>query len=230
MGLCRIWIFPMSKLELKKTNLAEQAYSVLHDLLLSGERFPPGAKISVEELSRELGVSRSPVWAAIAKLEAEGIVEVRPRQGVFFIGFDHKRLRELFYVREVLEGSIARLAAQHGDPQSLAALRASVERQRKAGAEGDLETYAEEASGFHQVLAKSSGNQVLEEMVQKLLAQIHAMCVRRTRRVGFLERLEEEHAALVEALERGDADAAEEAARAHVRRVAALDYSAMGEA
>jgi len=216
----------MSKLELKKTNLAEQAYQVLHDLLLSGERFSPGAKISIEELSRELGVSRSPVWAAVARLEAEGIVEVRPRQGVFFIGFDHSRLRELFYVREVLEGSIARLAAQHCDAAVLAALRASVERQRKAGADGDLEIYAEEASAFHQVLATASGNRVLEEMVQKLLAQIHAMCVRRTRRFGFLQRLEEEHAALVEALERSDGDAAEAAARAHIRRVAELDYSA----
>ena len=42
----------MSNLALKKTNLAEQAYQVLHDLLLSGERFSPGAKISIEELSR----------------------------------------------------------------------------------------------------------------------------------------------------------------------------------
>lgn len=216
----------MSVLTLKKTNLAEQAYEVIHDLLLSGERFSPGAKISIEELSRELGVSRSPVWSAVAKLEAEGIVEVRPRQGVFFIGFDDRRLRELFVVREVLEGAIARLAAVGGNRSAIAALRVSVERQRKAGADGDLEVYAEEASAFHRVLASAAGNRVLEEMVQKLLTQIHAMCVRRTRRFGFLQRLEEEHAAVLEAVERGDGDAAETAVRAHIRRVAALDYSA----
>ncbi|HVI51642.1 MAG TPA: GntR family transcriptional regulator [Candidatus Sulfotelmatobacter sp.] len=216
----------MNKLALKKTNLAEQAYEVIHDLLLSGERFSPGAKISVEELSRELGVSRSPVWSAVAKLEAEGIVEVRPRQGVFFIGFDHRRLRELFVAREALEGAIARLAAENRDESAIKALRASVERQRRAGADGDLEIYAEEASAFHHVLASAAGNRVLEGMVQKLLAQIHAMCVRRTRRLGFIERLEEEHAAVVEALERGDGAGAEAAARAHIRRVAELDYSA----
>lgn len=216
----------MSKLALQKTNLAEQAYQVLHDMLLSGERFSPGAKISIEELSREMGVSRSPVWAAVARLEAEGIVEVRPRQGVFFIGFDDQRLRELFVAREILEGAIARLAASHDDKTAIAALRASVERQRKAGAEGDLEAYAAEASGFHQILATASGNGVLQEMVSKLLAQIHAMCVRRTRRFGYLYRLEEEHALLVEALERSDPDAAEAAARAHIRRVADLDFSA----
>lgn len=55
-------------------------------------RFHPGDKISVEELTRELGVSRSPIWAAINRLAAEGIVEVRPRDGVFLAGFDRNHL------------------------------------------------------------------------------------------------------------------------------------------
>ena len=52
----------MTSLALLKTNLAEQAYAVVRDTLLAGERFMPGDKISVEDLARRLGVSRSPVW------------------------------------------------------------------------------------------------------------------------------------------------------------------------
>ena len=51
-----------------KTNLAEQAYEAIRNILLDDGRYPPGGKISVEELARELGVSRSPVWAAINRL------------------------------------------------------------------------------------------------------------------------------------------------------------------
>ncbi len=51
--------------KLRRSNLSEDAYAVVRDILLNGNRYNPGDKVSVEQLSRELGVSRTPLWAAI---------------------------------------------------------------------------------------------------------------------------------------------------------------------
>jgi DNA-binding GntR family transcriptional regulator len=66
--------------KLRRSNLSGDAYEFIRELFVNGTRYNPGDKISVEELSRELGVSRTPLWGAINRLEAEGIVEVVPRQ------------------------------------------------------------------------------------------------------------------------------------------------------
>ncbi|EME71621.1 transcriptional regulator [Paramagnetospirillum caucaseum] len=207
-------------MKLQKTNLAEQAYTALHDMLLGGERFMPGDKISVEDLARQLGVSRSPVWNAVARLEADGIVEVRPRQGVFFVGFDRERLLEIMAVREVLEGAAARLAAEKAGPAQVAGLRASVTLQREAIARGALEDYAAEAARFHSLLAQAGGNKVMVKIIERLWARAKAMCIRPGARPALLDERVDEHARMVDAVGRRDGEAAEAEIRAHIRRIA----------
>lgn len=207
-------------MKLHKTNLAEQAYSALRDMLLGGERFAPGDKISVEDLARQLGVSRSPVWQAIARLEADGIVEVRPRQGVFFVGFDLEGLMEIMETREVLEGAAARLAAERASAGQVAELRASVERQRAAIQAGGLDDYAAEAARFHSLMAQAAGNAVMVKIVERLWARAKAMCIRPGARPALLDERVDEHARMVEAIAHRDPDAAEAEIRAHIRRIA----------
>jgi DNA-binding GntR family transcriptional regulator len=206
---------------LLKTNLADQAFLAIREDLLSGERFLPGDKISVEDLARRLGVSRSPVWAAIARLEAEGMVEVRPRKGVFFVGFDLARLREIFAVREVLEGMAARLAAGRVDPKALAGLEDSIARQRTLAAQGDIESYTLEANRFHAALTRMSGNDTLSDLVERLWSRITAMCLRRNRDGGDFDDRIDDHVAIVAAVAAGEAETAESLTRTHISRLAA---------
>ncbi len=211
----------MTSLALLKTNLAEQAYAVVRDTLLAGERFMPGDKISVEDLARRLGVSRSPVWAAIARLEAEGIVQVRPRKGVFFVGFDKGRLLQIMAAREVLESATARLAAEHATPAEIAELKRSVEAQRTALAGGGLDEYAAEAARFHALLAQAGGNAVMTGIIERLWAQTKAMCIRKDARPAILDERVDEHARMVDCICHRDGEAAEAEVRAHIRRIAA---------
>ncbi|OAN48021.1 transcriptional regulator [Paramagnetospirillum marisnigri] len=210
---------------LQKTNLAEQAYAVIHRLLLDGGVAQPGDKISVEDLARQLGVSRSPVWSAMARLEAERIVEIRPRQGVFFIGFNRDRLMEIFAVREVLEGAAARLAAERADAETVARLRESITRQRAATRPGCQKEYAEEATRFHVLLAQLAGNVTMAEMIERLWAQTQAMCIRPEAKRAILDERVDEHARIVDAVERHDGDGAEAETRHHIRRIAAEVYN-----
>lgn len=207
-------------MKLQKTNLADQAYKVLHEMLLGGERFMPGDKISVEDLARQLGVSRSPVWNAIARLEADGIVEVWPRHGVFFVGFDKGRLMDILATREALEGAAARLAAEKASPEQIKALRASIGSQRSAVADNAHEAYAAEVERFHRLLAEASGNVVMVEIIERLWARTKAMCIRPDLRPALMDERVEEHARMVEAVAHRDGEAAESEIRAHIRRIA----------
>lgn len=207
-------------MKLQKTNLADQAYSVLRGMLLAGERFMPGDKISVEDLARQLGVSRSPVWQAIARLEADGIVEVWPRHGVFFVGFDKTRLLAILETREAMEGAAARLAAERATPEQIAQLRASIAAQRQAAAQGPTEAYAAEVARFHKLMAEASGNPVMVEIIERLWTRTQAMCIRPDLRPAMLDERVDEHARMVDALAKRDADSAEAEIRAHIRRIA----------
>jgi DNA-binding GntR family transcriptional regulator len=208
----------MQAVKLSRSTLADDAYRVVRQVLLDGERFAPGEKLSVEALTRELGVSRSPVWNAIARLEAEGILEVRPRQGVFLIGFSPEKVRALFEAREALEGMAARLAAARIQPATLDALSRSLDDQRRIVATGDRARYTEETQHFHGLITAAAGNPVIEHQLQRIYAQVAAMCSRR-RTDAELDDHVDQHAAMVAALAAGDGDAAEQLSRAHARHL-----------
>jgi DNA-binding GntR family transcriptional regulator len=217
----------MEAAKLSRSTLADEAYRAVRALLVDGGRHAPGDKISVEALTRELGVSRSPVWTAIARLEAEGIVEVRPRQGVFLIGFSAEKVQALFEAREALEGMAARLAAERIRPETIAALKRSLDTQRALLAADERVRYSEESQAFHGLITAAAANPVIEEQLARIYAQVAAMCTRR-RTPSELGAHVEDHVALVEALATGDADRAEALSRAHGRRLieaalAALD-------
>jgi DNA-binding GntR family transcriptional regulator len=206
--------------KLRRSTLADDCYAAVRRSLVDEGRCTPGDKISIEELSRQLGVSRSPVWAAIARLGAEGIIEVRPRQGVFLVGFDPAKVREAFQAREALEGMAARLAAKRISAEQLAELRNAIKEQRASLAAGDVEGYAAATLKFHQGVLRSAGNDTIEHLVVSIYARVKAMCAGLQVPLTQLRRNCEEHERLHSALRAGDADGAEREARAHARQLA----------
>lgn len=203
--------------KLRRSSLSGDAYGFVRELFLNGTRYAPGDKISVEELSRELGVSRTPLWSAINRLEAEGIVEIVPRQGVYLIDYDPERAVETFVAREALEGMAARLAAQNISDRQLAALQANVDDQRGRISAGDLEGYYALALDFHEQVVRIAQNRTLERLLISVLAQIRAMRIQRNYTPMHLPHSCEDHEKLLQALRRRDADLAEKEARSHIR-------------
>lgn len=205
--------------KLRRSNLSEDAYTFVKDLLLYGERYRPGEKISVEELSRNLGVSRTPVWGAINRLEAEGVVEIVPRQGVYLINFDPEKAFDIYVAREALEGMAARLAAEKCTARQLAQLRAILERQRTCLAGNDVEGYAAAAMEFHQRIVEAAGNSTLTRLLGSVYAQIQAMRAR-ARRQDFPTGMPQSvtnHERIVAAIEARQPEQAEREARSHIR-------------
>ncbi|MEM8700006.1 MAG: GntR family transcriptional regulator, partial [Pseudomonadota bacterium] len=91
----------------------EAAYDALLAALREG-RFRPGDRLREEEVGDLLQLSRTPVREALRRLEADGIVEHRPRIGAVIRQLDQRELVELYEMRVVLERTAAEFAAQHG--------------------------------------------------------------------------------------------------------------------
>lgn len=206
--------------KLRRSSLSSDAYTFIRELLLDGKRYDPGAKISVEELSRELGVSRTPLWGAINRLEAEGIVEVVPRLGVYLIDYDFQRMLDIFLVREALEGMLARIVAGKITDKQIRKLQANIEAQKTHLQQGEVDRYHTVALGFHEMLVEIAESHTLKKMLTSIFAQIRAMRVQRSYAPMHLPQSCDDHSRLLKAIAARNADLAEREARSHIRDLA----------
>jgi DNA-binding GntR family transcriptional regulator len=206
--------------KLRRSSLGGDAYAFVRALLLDGDRYGAGDKVSVEELSRELGVSRTPVWAAIYRLEAEGIVEIVPRQGVYLINYDPDKAIEIYLAREVLEGMTARLAAERITKRQILALQANIDAQREHLRKDELDKYCAVSFEFHEEIICVAGNDTLGRLLQSIFAQLKVMRVQTRYTSMQLSRSCDDHERLLEAFRRRDPELAEREARRQVRRLA----------
>jgi DNA-binding GntR family transcriptional regulator len=206
--------------KLKRSNLSEDAYAVVRDILLNGDRYNPGDKVSVEELSRELGVSRTPLWAAINRLEAECVVEVVPRQGVYLVDYDPQRALEMYIAREALEGMAARLAASNVTDRQLAILQRSIDEQHDCLSKDDSDGYYTRALEFHEEILRAANNVTLERLLKSVFAQMRAMRIQRNSIPTHLPQSCTDHKKILAAIRKRDPDLAEREARSHIQDLA----------
>jgi DNA-binding GntR family transcriptional regulator len=205
-----------------RRGLADEVYDAVTGLLLDGV-IQPGERANIENISRELQVSPTPVREALARLESEGLVLKQPGRGYTVVDpLDAQGFDDLFAVRLLLEPEAARLSATRIDAIALRELRSWVEDMRTATLTGpvsnaqfeDYKTFALEDANLHRRVAESSGNPVLADYVTKLRPHVHQY--RLYFEQGIAEETNNEHDAIVRALEEHDTVGAEAAMRAHL--------------
>jgi DNA-binding GntR family transcriptional regulator len=206
--------------KLRRSSLSDDAYTFVRALFLGGDRYSPGDKISVEELSRELGVSRTPLWGAIYRLEAEGIVEIVPRLGVYLVDYDPERVIDIYVAREALEGVAARLAAERITQRQMATLETNLEMQRAHLAKQEIEKYYSATLAFHEEIVSIAGSKTIARLLRSIFAQIKAMRVQRNYTPMHLPQSCDDHERLLHALRLCDPQMAEQEARSHIRDLA----------
>lgn len=193
----------------------EHAYREIKARILDN-RIPAGTQLLETELGEMLKMSRTPIREATIRLAREGMLEVRPRHGVRVLPVSAEDMREIYEVLTELESTAARRVAEMGlDESRLAALHQAVNDMDRALAEQDLDLWARADEQFHKLLVEYSGNSRLIDIVHTFWDQSH-----RTRLVTLRLRpppseSNRDHAALIEAIERGDADAAYTIHRRH---------------
>jgi DNA-binding GntR family transcriptional regulator len=192
----------------------ERAYRHIRDAIRKGT-LKPGDRLRERSLAADIGLSRTPIREALAKLEAEGLVAHDAIRGIVVAELDYSMVTELYFMREVLEGTAARLTAQHASAVELSILE-DLCRQYEASL-NDQHKLDVSNRQFHDTLYRCSHNRYLINM----LTILHdALSLLGSTTLGDPERAAEtlqEHQAVVTAIRERNADAAEQAVRAHIR-------------
>lgn len=207
----------------RKTSLVEGAYEALKEAIRNNA-FPPGYQGSEQEIASRLGMSRTPVHEAIIRLQEEGLVRVLPRRGVLVCAISPDDMREIYGVIIALEAASAELLAEKpaGERGSICGeLDAVNDRMQAALASDDLVEWARADERFHQLLVERSGNGRLARMFHTIMDQSHRARMLTLRLRPKPTGSAREHRAVVDAIRRGDPNAARERARRH--RAAARD-------
>ncbi|MFF3752417.1 GntR family transcriptional regulator [Streptomyces sp. NPDC002018] len=197
--------------------LLNAAYDHLRAAILEGS-LTPGSRVTVRPLTEQLGLSPTPIKAALAALEREGFLIAVPHRGYFVPEFTTDDLLELYELREALDGIAARRTAGAPNHDQIAAqLDRLLEKQRKAIEANNLHSYGELDLAFHRLIWEGSGSRRLIPIAENLIAQVRLGNRLSARAPGRLPVAIEEHEAILEAIRKGDPRAAERHIRLHVR-------------
>jgi DNA-binding GntR family transcriptional regulator len=201
----------------RANSLAGSVYEAIFAQLMA-LKIPPGARINVDNLVRELNVSQTPIREALGRLEGEGLVVK-----THLIGYSaapqiaRRRFDELYQLRLLLEPDSAARAALAMDDEKLATLReAAGVMGRRDGTDERLRysTFARQDAMFHDRILEYAGNELIRETLNHQHTHFHIF------RLMFHSRVTEEaldeHEALLTAFASGDASAAEKAMRVHL--------------
>ena len=207
----------VTKLHIKRSpGYVEEIFGVIRADIMS-LAIPPDTRISIDDLARRLGVSQTPIREALSMLEAIGLVTKR-----HFVGYcsapqlNRRQLDQLYEARLLIEPFAARCAAERMNDTALAAVVAHVEAMRPGDSRHSYDTFADQDSELHDLVAEGSGNPIIRETLARLHSHLHIFRLRFHSEVAT--EAVNEHAALIGALTARDPDAAEAAMREHIQR------------
>lgn len=202
----------------RRESFSDRAYWQLKQRILENE-LPIGQQYMEQELAELLDMSRTPIREALIRLANEGLVEVRPRHGMRVKPISMGDMREICQVLTSLESTAAALAAQQSlSDQAVSGLREAVREMDDALERDDLNGWASADERFHRLLVELSGNQRLIDLVGTFIDQSHRfrMLTLRLRPKPVESNLD--HRAVLEAIVKGDAEAARRLHRKHRER------------
>ncbi|OEU96174.1 GntR family transcriptional regulator [Streptomyces oceani] len=203
----------------KQPPAAERVYAHVKQAVLE-RRYEGGMLLTEGELAEAVGVSRTPVREALLRLEVEGLLTLYPKKGALVRPVSAQEIADVVETRQLVEDHAVRKAAAHvpaGLPDRLEEILAE---QRAMAEAGDLTRMAVSDRCFHAEIVRATGNAILVRLYDQLrdrqlrmgVAVMHAHPERVAKNIT-------EHAAILDAIRAGDAEAAAAAVRRHVGRV-----------
>ena len=219
------WSRPAALLPLSRGSAAERVADKIRRRIQSGD-IGPGQRIeSMRMLARELGVSLPVIREAMAALRAIGLVEVRHGVGVFVarrpraagvlkVANRRATRRELDELRTGLEGVIAARATRRGTPHRLREMRFALDERTLASRSGNPDAFTDADLEFHHRVAQAAGNALAMSLHRMACVGLRSQFSAKARRLASDRRLDDLHAALVDAIEAGRQGSAARAATA----------------
>lgn len=205
-----------SVLPVKRELLKERAYLDLKRLILT-ETFEPGAFLSERQLAIRLNMSKTPIKAALERLESEGFIGVSPQQGIVVQDLTLEEIADHFEVREALETYVVRRLAGRLTAEQTERMRANLAAQQATIECLDVATNSQLDSDFHLLWCQFFGNREIVEVMQRLRDRIHRIIARvNSRNPVRLRKSYDEHVRIAEAVMSGNGDLAARSIEEHL--------------
>ena len=207
--------------KLKETKLPDQkhdmsqgevAYAKLFKAIAAGQ-FRPGDRLRETEISQRFSLSRTPIREALRKLEADGIVEHRPRLGAVIRTLSHAEVVELYEMRIVLERTAAEMAAKH-------AVAAEIDELKDINAAIAASRNPDQAAAFnqsfHRCIYLATRNRFLRESARALNNALMLLGPTTLADDARIKTVTNQHKDIIDAIGSGDIQAAGDAAQTHL--------------
>ena len=199
-------------------SLGQRVFQTLRHAILS-LGYAPGETLRKPEICAALGVSRSPVADAVARLAGEGLVDVIPQAGTFVARFSMEEIREGAFLREAIELAAIERVSTDITPEQLTQLRRNLTVQAALVADGDIQGFYAMDAEMHELLLSFSGFRKLAQVSQTAWLHVH-----RARQLilpvpGRVAATLAEHRDILSALEARDPVAARAAVKAHLSQL-----------
>ena len=205
-----------------KAVLAEQVYEEILYRLLSSQ-LGPGARITIDALSRELGLSQTPIREALHRLEADGVVNRTHLAGYRVAPtLNRKQFEDLVEIRLLLEPAAARLAAERIEHQALDEIRGLATRMSELDLSEDTQrafaSFCRLDGAFHDAIASGTGSKLIREAIVRLHTQVHIF--RLGSQSAITTEALTEHGHILEAIASREPDKAAYLMRRHIEQSA----------
>jgi len=187
----------------ERASTAVRVANVLRERIAKGN-LRSGSRLIELDISRELGVSRSPVREALLRLAEEGLVEILPYRGAMVVTLDRARLTELLEFRLALEHFALERLVEKSDPSEIARLRECVTALRDAIGRGDRPATIDADLEMHRQMIAMARNALVQRAYESLIVQIRLYIDVTSAKYERTEDLATEHEAFFTAVERGE--------------------------
>ncbi len=204
--------------KIKHTSLSQRIEGLLREQIIN-QKIKPGTRLVEDDIAKELGVSRTPVREALNALSQRGLVESRPRRGMYTIQFTKESLSEIYEIRAVLEGLAAAQATTRMPEEVIKNLKDLHQSAQKAFDMGNLERCIELDTDLHDTVISYSPNNRLIALLEGIHDQILIFRTWESMNVSHVKVSLKEHGRIIESLVNRDADLARGRMEEHIERV-----------
>ncbi|MCD7060564.1 GntR family transcriptional regulator [Pelagibacterium xiamenense] len=195
-------------------SLSSHVTSQLREAIVS-LRLKPGTMLDKSEICERLGVSRSPVADALARLQSEGLIDILPQRGSVVSLVSLAAVKEYIFIRTALECETVRKLAVERPGGLVEALEANIARQRDLATEDDKQGFHNVDLQFHEILLNAAGYRRMKAMVDTARNNLDR-ARHLSNRIRETALALEEHSAIVDAIVKGDPEEASDAMRRHL--------------
>jgi len=183
--------------------IRDEVYDLLRQGILD-HKYPPGYRFDLPLLEKQLGISRTPIRAALHRLEAEGLIEIRPQRGTFVASIDPTEVAESFDIRRVLELYAAEIAIKQVSQAEIAELRLLVDEMCRLATDENLHAVIEQHIAldhqFHTKIITLARNKRLREIYEQIKLSSQLVRVQQKFTSLDIELASNEHRVILEAL------------------------------